>query len=106
MKINILVYCIMDKSFPYIDTEITNDEVINQFNKLRELKFNTSKPITMAIQGNKIIHKFFDRQHAKLKRKGISYIDIWNTNKPQIKRAYASLKYPMPYTPKLLHAII
>ena len=92
----------MDGSFPYIDTEITKDEVINQFEKLRDIKFNTKKPIPMVIMGNKIIHKFFDRQHAKLKRKGISYIDIWNTNKPQIKRAYESLKYPKPYTPKLL----
>ena len=27
----------MDGSFPYIDTEITKDEVINQFEKLRDI---------------------------------------------------------------------
>ena len=92
----------MNKSFPYIDDLISNEEVITQFKNLKELKFNTNKPIPRAITGNKIIHKFFDRQHAKMKRKGISYIDIWNTNKPQIKRAYESLKYPMPYDAKHL----
>jgi hypothetical protein len=92
----------MNSSFPYIDDLISNEDVIRQFKNLKEMKFNTNKPIPHAITGNKIIHKYFDRQLAKMKRKGTSYIDIWNTNKPQIKRAYESLKYPMPYDKKNL----
>lgn len=88
--------------YPYLDELITNEEALNQFIKLKDMKFNTRRPIPHSIMGNKLIHKFFDRQHAKVKARGKSQLDIWNNEMDKIKRVYQSLNYPMPYQPKFM----
>lgn len=91
----------MDKGIPY-PYDLTNAEIIDQFEKLKILKFNTNRPIPKTRMGNNIIKSYFDREQVKMKRRGRSYLDIWKNEKEQIKRAYKSLEYPMPYTPLLL----
>lgn len=88
--------------YPYLDDLITEEEALNQFINLRDIKFNTNKPIPHTIMGNKLIHKYFDRQHAKMKARGKSYLDIFNNEFDKVEKVYKSLNYPMPYEPKFI----